>query len=72
MDKRLDYLLKETETAVRIMHRDKTTAHIFDFGSSPTTGEKYIVLIAILPEEAEARLKEIMGPTFPSKPLETV
>lgn len=48
-NKLLRYLLKEAQTAIRIMFRDKSPLHLFDAGTAE--GKKFVCLIAIAPEE---------------------
>lgn len=65
-DKMLKYCLKETETAVRIMARDKTSTHMFDYGKTPD-GSEFVFLLAVLPK----KLADTMfGPCRYSEPLE--
>lgn len=60
-DKNLRYLLKETETAIRTMSRDKRAIHLFDVGHVPD-GTKYVCLITIAPEERIMQLAQAIDP----------
>jgi hypothetical protein len=66
-EKMLDYALRETAEAVRIMHRDRSTLHVFDYGIEPD-GTKHVFVLAILPEHVA---NKIIPPEFlkASKPF---
>lgn len=63
-ERQLEYMLRETATAVLMMHRDKSTLHMFDLGKTPS-GQELVFVMAVLTREEAERL----GPTKPSDPI---
>ena len=66
----LAYALRETAEAVRIMHRDKSMLHAFDFGTTPD-GEKFVFMLAILPEEVFNKLPASWKDSVPANASDT-
>lgn len=69
MNKMLSYWLKEAETAIRIMFRDKTTCHLFDLSRNRETGEEFVCVIAVVPRDLANEFEARMGGTKPSIPI---
>jgi hypothetical protein len=68
-EKMLQYALRETAEAVRIMHRDRSTIHLFDYGTG-SDGTKHVFLLAILPEHVANKIlpPELMKASKPFSP----
>ena len=66
-ERMLAYCLTEAEIAVRIMQRDRSNLHMFDYGTTPD-GTKYVFVMAIVPEELANRLAS-PAQMVDSKPL---
>jgi len=70
--KLLAYLLKETETAIRIMSRDDSNHHAFDIGVNEKTGEMLSMLMVVAPvDQVDAWMEKIGKKLVDSKPSET-
>jgi hypothetical protein len=65
--KMLAYCLRETAEAVRIMARDKSNLHMFDYGTAPG-GTKYVFVLAVVTEHVANAIcpPEQMRPSPPS------
>jgi len=58
----IETAVRNFRDALRIMDRDGTTMHVFDFGRA-TNGENYVVLLTVIPEEALAEAEKQVGLT---------
>jgi hypothetical protein len=68
-EKLLSYWLREIQTAVRIMARDRSCAHAFDLGTTPQ-GEMQSCIVLVMPKQlADALLEKMVGPIKPKAPL---
>jgi len=63
-ERMLKYTLKEAETGIRMMARNKSPMHFFDWGTD-TAGTKHVFVMAILPEDAVAAFESQMNPSEP-------
>ena len=55
-ERMLQYCLRETAVALRMMAQSKSPLHVFNYGTRPDTGEKYVFVLAILPEDVAHRI----------------
>jgi hypothetical protein len=63
-ERMLKYTLKEAEMGIRMMARDKSPLHFFDWGTD-TAGTEHVFVMAIMPKELVASLEAGMKPTEP-------
>lgn len=48
-NKMLEYAMRETQNAVRVMFRTRSTSHVFNWGTGPD-GVKYVMVLQVVPE----------------------
>ncbi len=60
----LDYTLREAATGIRIMARDKSSLHVFDWGRTPD-GEEYVFVMACVPKAVIANVEFFLRASRP-------
>ena len=66
----IEYLIRESARAIRIMARDQTILQAFDIGVDPTGNEFSMVLLIIPKPSLDALAKGLGTYMIPSKPVE--
>jgi hypothetical protein len=64
--KLLEHTLREAEVGIKIMFRDNSDCHVFNYGTAPD-GTKFIFVMMVVPEEMA---KHFPGGFKDSKPLD--
>ncbi len=59
----LEHTLKESQVGIRMMARDHTNTHVFNFGTDPQ-GNKHVFVMAVVPETRLGDFVRAIGGTL--------